>query len=141
MKIKTSWRLINICIVLFFSLNTLLAYYFLSQICLSVGDCQTYTRREVWRPLMTASIIAVLTLTPFIFLPTHYFSSYFKKIFWWLALVFYVSVIATERGSDIWLDRTDIVYIMGAIGAVITLAFILVHYWLGRSKKIQQPPV
>jgi hypothetical protein len=135
MNSNTNWRLINICIVLIFSLIGLLAYYFLSQVCLSVGDCQNYTRREVWRPLMVASIITVMILAPFIFLPTHYFSAYFKKVFWWLVLLGYVVVAANGRGSDLWFDRTDTVYIMGGLSIVITLVFLLLHYRGGKKEE------
>jgi hypothetical protein len=86
-------------------------------------------------PLKQSGLYMGLILAPFIFLPTHYFSAYFKKVFWWLVLLGYVVVAANGRGSDLWFDRTDTVYIMGGLSIVITLVFLLLHYRGGKKEE------
>jgi hypothetical protein len=76
----------------------------------------------------------MVVLSPFLFLPTHYFTSYCKKIFWWAGLLFLLNVASNDSSSSEWIDRTDMVFVSGALTAVVTLIFIVTHYL--KSKKV-----
>jgi hypothetical protein len=125
---KYNWRLIILSIQILLLGSLALAYYFLNQVCLSVGDCSTFSRRDFWRPLLHSSIIWLIILLPFLFLPTHYFTSYCKKIFWWVAIIFFLTVASNSSNSSEWVDRTDIVFLSGSVTAIITVLFIFLHY-------------
>jgi len=129
-----NWRGVIIVMQIILLCVAGLAYYFLNEVCLAVGDCNSFTRREFWRPLFFSGISWAVILSPFLFLPIHYFTSYCKKIFWWAALLFLLNVASNDSSSSEWVDRTDMVFISGAITAVITLVFIVLHYQ--ESKKI-----
>lgn len=124
----TVGALIAIGLTLFFGVD-----YYWKNVCIEIA-CSYSSMSELLMPLKQSGLIMALILTPFIFLPTNYFKSYFKKVFWWLALLFYVVVATNESGSDLWFDRTDTVYLMGVVSAVVTLAFVLIHYRLGRKE-------
>jgi hypothetical protein len=125
---NTNWKVAIIAIQIILFCIAGLAYYFLNEVCLAVGDCDSFTRREFWRPLFFSGISWAVILSPFLFLPTQYFTAYFKKVFWWAALLFFLNVAANDGSSSEWVDRTDMVFISGAITAVITLVFTVLHY-------------
>jgi hypothetical protein len=123
------YTLLIVALLLFFGVE-----YYWTTICVE-GECSYEYMSNIWLPLKQSGLYMGLILAPFIFLPTHYFSAYFKKVFWWLVLLGYVVVAANGRGSDLWFDRTDTVYIMGGLSIVITLVFLLLHYRGGKKEE------
>ena len=76
-------------------------------------------------PLMQASLFLGLLFAIFLFLPTKYFKAWLKKIVIWLLPVSTVIVYLTPASRTFWFDREQTVVIMGIVGAVVTVTFLL----------------
>jgi hypothetical protein len=138
MKIKEhKWSLLKYGLILIGLLFYIGVGIYWSQVC-EAELCSYGFMANFLLPLKYSGLVLVVLLSPFLFLPAHYFKSYFKKIFWWTALIFFLNVASNDSSSSEWVDRTDMVFISGAITAVITLVFIVLHYQESK-KKIMNP--
>lgn len=124
------WRVANILLLAVSSAIIIFSYYYLSEVCLQPGDCQNLSRRGILSPLQNASLFLAAIFSVFLFFPQAYLKRYLLRYFWWLFLLGYTFVVATDPvgGSIMALDRTQTVNILGILGLILTAMFLLLSY-------------
>lgn len=108
-------------------------YY--KQVC-STGTCSYNQIKNLLIPLELGSYILCIFFTFFLFLPTHYFTSWFKYIFSWaFPLTVYLTYITVGSSSVPAYGKVDVVRFWGIVFAGITLLFVLYRYFKMRKIK------
>ena len=99
-------------------------------------DCSHQLIDNWLRTIGTGSVYLALYAGFFLFLPTHYFTSWFKYIFSWaFPLTVYLTYITVGSSSVPAYGKVDIVRFWGLAYAVITLLFVLYMYIRMRKMK------
>lgn len=108
-------------------------YY--KQIC-STGVCSYNQIANLLIPLELGSYILCFFFIFFLFLPTHYFTTWFKYIFSWaFPLTVYLTYITVGSSSVPAYGKVDVVRFWGIVYAAITLLFVLYRYIKMRKAK------
>ena len=132
--IKISDKLVQISsLVLFFGICITTTMYY-KLIC-STGICSYVQITEIIIPLEMGTRILSLFFLSFIFLPSAYFKKWFKYIFSWaFPLSVYLVYATTNSHSIPAYGKDDVVRLLGWVFAVITVLFILYHYFKIRKQ-------
>lgn len=133
---QNKWKIYNVVLLLLSLMGYGSSEVFWQNNCLG-GACSVSFMEGVLSTLKNASIFLSLVFLVFLYFPQNYFKRYFKAWFWWLFIIAYSMVMATDPvgGSIISLDRSQAVNILGTIGLVLTAVFIYVFYRRQKSEE------
>ncbi len=96
--------------------------------------CDYYVAVGVLEPLEYAGIVLGIFSLFFLFLPAHYFESWFKKVFPWALPIAFVMTLAGGGGGMMALSKADMVIANGVFWGFVTLIFVLYIRWKGKQK-------
>lgn len=128
MKEVFSSKFINWAFFILMVVVGVITNYFWKQ-CIEAG-CRPGLVGDFLRPLFYSSISLAGFFGYFIFLPTHYFTAWLKKVFSWafpISLLILLQEIYSTGGMFPIYEREVIILLSIFFGAV-TLLFTLVHY-------------
>ncbi len=93
------------------------------------GNCSYELRNTLLRPFLQGGISLSIISGFLIFLPSHYFQAWFKKIFSWAFPLSVILVAATQDGGSILsFSKAAVVQILGVIFGIVSAYFVLYRF-------------
>ncbi len=131
------WRISSLLLVVVSVISAASAYFYLTTVCSDVNSCSYVMRNAFLRPTIVLFSIWAAMLTPFIFLPQHYFKAYFKNLFWWSFLLAVLVVYARDPNNPNFLVSSAELSArnQSIVWGIMTALYVAYHWWQKRHSR------
>lgn len=128
------WRIANIIALISVAAVFVFTDQYWSQIC-AVQGCDMQFRRGILTTWNQVSFYALIFLIPFLALPVRFFQKYCLYVVSWLLPVSGLLIASTKPipGGFLSWDRQEVVNAWAVAWAIITIGFIIYHWYKGRK--------
>jgi len=134
---KNKWKMLNTSLLFAGLILAIISTFYLTEVCLMIGDCVNYTRRGTWIPLQYSGAFLAFIAIIFLFFPAKYFKRYIIVWFWWLFILAFSIAAATEPlgSSIISFDRSQTVLALGILAII--QAFLFIYITRRKNNKLE----
>ena len=131
---KNKWKVLNLIMFCAGILTYFISNTYWDMVCVK-GDCVPGFIDAFLSPVRFFGVVIAVIFSIFIFLPQEYFKCYLTHWFWWIFLLLLPVVLATKPvgGSVVGFDRDFTVLILGGLGLLQAIIFIVIHYFKKRK--------
>lgn len=130
---EVKWKIANVTLVFFGLTAHLVSNWYWTNVC-PVQHCEVVFLESFVAPIRVAGIALAIILTPFIFLPQHYFKAYLKNVFWWGFCVAFILVYSTDPNSSSVLSPSPerVAHNQSIVWGIMTVLYVAYHWWQTR---------